>query len=134
MNAEPTRVPVVEDDTDTRAVCALLLRRWGYDVREAATGPNALVIAANWRPDIVLLDIGLPGMDGYEVGRQLRQLGTGELNLVALSGSDPEQPQRVGVAFDLCVLNPWDSHDLRARLARRAGDRRDTVSENEYED
>ncbi len=63
------RVLVVEDDHDTRATECALLRVWGHEANDASDGPAALSSAASGRPDVVLLDIGMPDMDGYEVAR-----------------------------------------------------------------
>ena len=67
------RVLVVEDNVDTGDSLSLLLRLHGHDVQLARTGPTALEMASASRPDVVLLDIGLPGMDGYQVARHLRE-------------------------------------------------------------
>ena len=81
------RVLVVEDCADTRLSLRWLLRAWGHEVGEAADGTSALTYAASHIPDVVLLDIGLPRMDGYEVARQLRALPSlGDALLVALTG------------------------------------------------
>src|SRR5262249_48412946 len=81
------RVLVVDDYPDSLTTLRWLLQAWGYEVAEAPDGPSALSSAASFVPDVVLLDIGLPGMDGYEVARQLRALpGQGKTLLVALTG------------------------------------------------
>ena len=64
---------VVEDNVDTGDSLSMLLRLHGHDVQVARTGPTALEMASASRPDVVLLDIGLPGMDGYQVARHLRE-------------------------------------------------------------
>ena len=66
------RVLVVDDNVDSARGTALILKRHGHDVRLAYDGPAAVAAAAEYRPEFVLLDIGLPGMDGYEVARRLR--------------------------------------------------------------
>src|SRR6476646_7109490 len=82
------RVLVVEDCADTRFSLRLLLRLWGHEVAEAADGPAALGLAASFAPDVVLLDIGLPG---YEVARRLRALpGLEDALLVGVSGFGQE--------------------------------------------
>jgi CheY-like chemotaxis protein len=67
------RVLVVDDNADAADSLAVLLRMRGHDVRIAHDGPAALTLAEEVRPAIVLMDLGLPGMDGYQVARQLRQ-------------------------------------------------------------
>ena len=75
--AEPTgpslRVLVVDDNVDAAQSLAMLLKVSGHQVRMAHTGPTALEAALDYRPNVVLLDIGLPGMDGYEVAKRIRQ-------------------------------------------------------------
>src|SRR5262249_11536488 len=68
------RVLVVEDEPATADCLALLLRRWGHEANIAYDGPDALRVVATFQPAMVVLDIGLPGMDGFEVARRLRQL------------------------------------------------------------
>src|SRR5262245_31561631 len=81
------RVLVIEDCPDTRTGLRHLLRRWGHEVDEAADGPVALSSVASFCPDVVLLDIGLPGMDGREVARQLRAIpGLEKALVVAVTG------------------------------------------------
>jgi CheY-like chemotaxis protein len=65
------RVLVVDDCPDTTWSFSLLLRTWGHDAATVSDGPSALDQVDAYRPDVVLLDIGLPGMDGYEVARRL---------------------------------------------------------------
>jgi CheY-like chemotaxis protein len=114
------RVLVVDDSTDSAESLARLLRRWGHEVRVAYDGPSALAAARSTAPEVVLLDIGLPGMDGYEVARQLRQ--DPDLNdtvLVALTGygqaTDRRQTHNAG--FDQHLIKPVDPGLLRTLLA-----------------
>jgi CheY-like chemotaxis protein len=97
-------VLVVEDEVDTGDSLCMLLRLYGHDVRLARSGPTAVAVAAEFRPSLVLMDLGLPGMDGYEVARRLRAnpdlAGT---TLCALSGytpseADRERPRQAGFA------------------------------------
>ena len=71
-NDKPRRVLVVEDQSALSYVTVSLLRKLGHEVRAAADGAEALTAVREYRPDVVLLDIGLPGMDGYEVAHCLR--------------------------------------------------------------
>ena len=98
----PHQVLVVEDDRDTAVGLARLLQGWGHDVRVAHDGAEALRAARARRPDTVLLDIRLPGMDGYQVAQQLRaQLGLGDAVLVGITGdasaADPRRSQEAGL-------------------------------------
>jgi two-component system CheB/CheR fusion protein len=88
------RILIVDDNADAAQALALALGA-GHELRLAADGPSALKAAAEFQPDVVLLDIGLPGMDGYEVGRRLRaQAGSEGMVLVALTGYGQEQDRR----------------------------------------
>jgi two-component system CheB/CheR fusion protein len=81
------RVLVVDDNSDAAEMIAMLLRHSGHDVEVAHDGPAALVLAGTYEPDIVVLDIGMPGMDGYEIASRLRSIPSKKrLFLIALTG------------------------------------------------
>jgi PAS domain S-box-containing protein len=111
------RVLVVEDNVDTADSLSLLLRLYGHDVQLARTGPAALELAAECRPDVVLLDIGLPGMDGHQVAKRLRELpGFKDVMMCALTGytpseADRERQQETG--FNHYYVKPVDVTKLR---------------------
>jgi CheY-like chemotaxis protein len=104
------RVLVVDDNVDAAVSLARLLARlYGQEVRVAHDGPEALSLAGEFRPDVVLLDIGLPGMDGNEVARRLRERPECEGTLiVALTGwgqeADVERSRAAG--FDHHLVKP----------------------------
>ena len=117
--ATARRVLVVDDNVDSARGTALILSRHGHEVRVAYDGPGALAAAQEQRPEFVLLDIGLPGMDGYEVARRLRQdESLSGVTLVAVSGygqeSDRRRSQEVG--FDQHLVKPVDPGVLLALL------------------
>ena len=85
-------VLVVEDNVDAADSLSLLLRLYGHEVQVARTGPTALEMASASRPDVVLLDIGLPGMDGYQVAKHLRERP--EFKDVMMCAIDRLHPQR----------------------------------------
>jgi CheY-like chemotaxis protein len=86
-SADPLRVLVVDDLVDAAVTMARLLRLMECEVRTAHDGHTALTTASEFLPDVVLLDLGLPGLDGYEVARQLRsQPGTARSFIIALTG------------------------------------------------
>jgi CheY-like chemotaxis protein len=119
--AHALRVLVVEDDEDTAASLSMLLRLYGYDVEAAADGPGALRAVQASRPDVVLLDLGLPKMDGWAVARQIRkQTGWRRPFLVAISGygtqADQFRSQEVGI--DLHLVKPVDPEELEVLLKR----------------
>jgi PAS domain S-box-containing protein len=115
--SEPTprfQVLVVDDNADAAESLATLLRHAGHEVSVAHDGPTALSIASRDRPRVVLLDIGLPGMDGYEVCRELRRTGHENALIVALTGygqeEDRQRSRRAG--FDGHLVKPGDPGEL----------------------
>jgi PAS domain S-box-containing protein len=114
------RVLVVDDNHDSAESMAILLEIWGHEVRTTYDGPAALALAAEYRPDVVLLDIGLPGMSGYEVAKRLRELPdlAGAI-LIAVTGygqhSDRERSRAAG--FDHHLLKPVEPARLQELLA-----------------
>jgi PAS domain S-box-containing protein len=115
------RVLVVEDNVDAATSLEMLLRLYGHEVRVENSGPKALEVLAAFRPDVVLLDIGLPGMDGHEVARRLRaQAEWAQLPLVAMSGYSEDEARRQkgyeGV-FDRHLVKPADPDSLQTLLA-----------------
>jgi CheY-like chemotaxis protein len=115
-----SRILVVDDNVDATDSLALLLGVSGHEVRTAYDGPAALEAAEAFDPAIVLLDIGLPGMDGYEVARRLRQLpGRDKVLLVALTGYGQEEDRRRSreAGFDHHLVKPVDPEVLLALFA-----------------
>jgi len=116
----PRRILVVDDQPDAAAMLARLLRGRGHDVLVAADGPAAIEAAAASRPDVLLLDIGLPGMDGYEVARRLRALpGMEAALLVALTSYGQEEDLRLAreAGFDHHLVKPTDLESIENLLA-----------------
>jgi PAS domain S-box-containing protein len=115
----PARVLLVEDNLDAAGALAELLRMWGHPVELAHDGVAALRLAREARPEIVLLDIGLPGLDGYEVASRLRAIsGLEAARLVALTGYGQEADRRRSrlAGFDHHVVKPVDLDLLREIL------------------
>src|SRR6185295_15764293 len=99
---------------------ARLLSLWGHDVREAHNGLKVLGVAAEFRPELILLDIGLPGMNGYEVATRLRaDARFREVRLIALSGygSEQDQVRSRAAGFDAHLLKPAELGHLEEVLA-----------------
>jgi CheY-like chemotaxis protein len=116
---ERLRLLVVDDCLQTSETLAALLWIWGYEVQLAHDGPKALETARTFGPHIALLDIGLPGMDGFEVARALRRRpAEAKLSLVALTGYlSPDAPAQARQAgFDHYLVKPVDPADLRVLL------------------
>jgi len=121
--ARPRRVLVVEDDCLAAESTLELLRVWGYDVRLATSGPAALELVPAFQPDVVLLDLSLPGMGGLELARQLRARATSAaLVLIALTGYGDEQDRAASQAagIDHHLVKPVEIDDLRRLLTRLA--------------
>ena len=115
------RVLVVDDNVDAALSLGELLEAYGHDVRTAHTGPTAVATASDYNADVMLLDIGLPELDGYEVARRIRQQPThNETVLVALTGygqeSDRDRSQAAG--FDHHLVKPADFGKVLAILAK----------------
>ncbi len=104
----------MDDNVDMAQTTALLLNTLGHDVRVAYDGPQALEVAASHRPEVVLLDIGLPGMDGYVVAKELRQRGLEKSLLVAVSGYGQEEDRRRSreAGFDHHLMKPVEFSNL----------------------
>jgi PAS domain S-box-containing protein len=116
-----SRILVVDDNVDTASGMARLLKLRGHDVAVAHTGPEAIETAARHRPEFVLLDIGLPGMDGYEVATRLREEAScRETVIVAASGYGQEEDRRRSLAagFDYHLVKPIDQDVLLTILSR----------------
>jgi CheY-like chemotaxis protein len=108
------RVLVVDDNHDSADTMAELVRIWGYDVRTAHDGPAALDCARGFRPHVVLLDVGLPGMDGYELARRLRAEGLAGDLLVSVTGYGQDEDRRKAqeAGFDHHLTKPVDPDTL----------------------
>jgi PAS domain S-box-containing protein len=123
----PLRVLLVDDVADTRIVFGRLLEILGHQVHTAGDGPTALEVALEFRPDVVLLDLGLPEMNGYEVAQRMRQEpALQNVVLAALTGygqhSDRQRSQQMG--FDHHLVKPTDVDELQQLLAAIAEARR----------
>jgi CheY-like chemotaxis protein len=118
---ERHRILVVDDNEDAaNSLARVLARLYGQDVRVAHDCPSALGIAPEFRPEVVLLDIGMPGMDGHEVARRLRQgPETGGVLLVAPTGWGQESDRRQSrdSGFDLHLVKPVDAEQIRDLIA-----------------
>jgi signal transduction histidine kinase len=115
------KIMIVEDNADARDVLMFMLRRIGHDVRAVGDGPSALVEAAKFEPEIVLLDIGLPNMDGYELARRLRAMPqTASAALVAITGygqaEDRDRARAAGI--DHHLLKPVEPAALAELIGR----------------
>jgi PAS domain S-box-containing protein len=121
-SAPPRRVLVVDDQADSTDSLALFLRLRGHQVHTASDGPGALEEFSRCQPEVVFLDLGLPGMSGYDVARRLRAMPEArDVRLVAVTGygteADREQTRAAG--FDVHLAKPVDPHAVEALLTAR---------------
>ncbi len=113
--ARPRTLLYVEDNADARAVTSEMLRLSGYEVIETSSGAEALAAVSLQRPDAIMLDIGLPDMNGYVVARQIRQMANGrDVPIIALTGYGQSRAKDAGgqVGFDAHLVKPVDPEEL----------------------
>jgi signal transduction histidine kinase/CheY-like chemotaxis protein len=123
--AEGLRVLIVEDNEDGRESMRELLEIWGHQIDLADNGPQGIEKALSGRPEVALIDIGLPGLDGNEVARRIRAVhGSHEISLIAMTGyGQPEDRRRaLQAGFDAYLIKPVDPAVL-SRLLDEAGRR-----------
>lgn len=120
--ARSLRVLIVDDNRDAAETLRDLLELWGNEVAVCASGPEGIARAVEWQPDVVLLDIGLPGMDGYAVAAELRRdPRTASLHLIAVTGYGLEEDRLSAfqAGFDAHLIKPVDPEELRRQLEQR---------------
>ena len=117
----PRRILIVDDSKDAAESLAMLLSLSGHQVAVAHDGVQALEAVAAERPEVVLLDIGLPGMDGYEVCRRLRQGGMDDALIIAMTGYGQERDRQRSkeAGFDTHTVKPVELDHLMELLASR---------------
>jgi two-component system KDP operon response regulator KdpE len=111
-----TRVLVVDDEPQIRRALAINLRARGYDVVEAPTGEDALVAAADRHPDVVVLDLGLPGIDGIEVVEGIRGWSTVPIVVLSVRDAEADKVAALDAGADDYVTKPFGMDELLARM------------------
>ena len=114
------KILVADDDQDSAESLAMLFQMMGHEVRSALNGVEAIALAADFQPDLIVLDIGMPGLDGYEVCRRIRQQpGAHTIVIAALTGwtrdEDRDRSQEAG--FDYHLVKPVEP-DVLVQLVR----------------
>lgn len=117
---KPLRIMIVDDNVDAAFVLSMLLKKMDHEVHAMHGGEEAIELVKDFRPDVVFLDIGMPGMDGYEVCRRIRGLeGVEKIHIVALTGwgqkEDKERAKEAG--FDQHLVKPTDRETIIRLLA-----------------
>ena len=112
------QVLIVEDNVDQAQTLRVFLSMKGHQLEIAATGPAALEVARRFRPDVVLLDLGLPGLDGFEVARQLRQEYGEAIRIIAVSAyaSENDRRQSLEAGCELHLVKPADPRFIESLL------------------
>jgi len=131
--AQPSRVLVVDDNQDAAESLQMLLQRDGHDVRVAFDGRTALIMGAAFHPDVAFVDIGMPGMTGYELALRVRKEPWGAgVRLVALTGwgQDSDRQHAKEAGFDEHLVKPAAPETLREMLERRDGEAETGVRSN----
>jgi CheY-like chemotaxis protein len=117
-----SRILIVDDNEDTAHGLARLLKLPGNDIRTAHDGPAAIAEALAFRPEVILLDIGLPGMDGFQVARQLRRQGFQDAVIIAVCGygQDEDRLRSQEAGFNDHLVKPVDYDTLIGLIGRPA--------------
>jgi DNA-binding response OmpR family regulator len=119
VQPERTRqVLIVEDNVDQAETLKVFLSMKGHQLQVAATGPAAIELARRQRPDVVLLDLGLPGFDGFEVARRLRQEHGQTMRIIAVSAYATESDRRESLeaGCELHLVKPADPRFIESLL------------------
>jgi two-component system response regulator MtrA len=112
----PARILVVEDDAHVREAVGLVLSRAGFDVAAVSDGASALEAVAELQPDLVVLDLMLPGMDGFTVCRRLRSSSTVSIIMLTARADTADVVTGLELGADDYITKPFDSEELAARV------------------
>jgi CheY-like chemotaxis protein len=115
----PRRILLVDDNVDAATMLAMMLRLLGHEVATAKSGAEGLELGARFHPDVAILDLGMPGMDGYEVCRRLRSEPWGaSIRVIALTGwgADEDLRRTHDAGFNVHLVKPVDRETLSTAL------------------
>jgi CheY-like chemotaxis protein len=121
-----SRILLVEDDPLVATVMRVVLTRGGWDIRHAPTGEDALAMAPEWNPALILLDVDLPGINGFDVCRSVREAERGDAPLIVMvTSNDDVQSKLRGFrsGADDYLVKPLDHQELFTRVTKLLGDR-----------
>jgi two-component system, OmpR family, KDP operon response regulator KdpE len=110
------RVLIIDDDRDLRNVCTVGLEAFGYEVLTAGNGHDGLAAAAVHTPDVIVLDLGLPDMDGIEVCRRIRTWSEVPVLVLSADGAEDRKVEALGDGADDYMTKPFGMRELNARL------------------
>ena len=119
MNGEKKKILFIEDEPDQIAMISLRLKKSGYEVIASMDGEDGFQKAVTGRPDLILVDVIMPGMDGFEVCRRLRKDPvTKRIPIISTTaaGMDDVEQQCIAAGADVCVRKPYDSSDLLMKI------------------
>jgi DNA-binding response OmpR family regulator len=114
--ADMATVLIVDDDPKIRELLRLYVEREGHRAAFAADGPEALAVAGQSRPDLVLLDVMLPGLDGFEVCRQLREVSDVPVVVLTARSGDSDKVVGLDIGADDYIVKPFSPRELMARV------------------
>jgi CheY-like chemotaxis protein len=119
----PFRMVIVEDNFLAARSTQMLLNELGHQTEIAHNGFQAIALVEQFRPEVVLCDLGLPGIDGYEVARRLRHSDLSEIHLISTSGYGQEEDKQraLDAGFDAHLVKPIDFRELQRLLSELAG-------------
>lgn len=116
MDTQKTKVLIVDDEHAIRRFLRTSLTAHGYDVYEAATGEDAILQTINSRPDLIILDLGLPGIDGIEVTRRIREWAQTPIIILSVQNQDSDKIEALDAGADDYLTKPFSVGELTARL------------------
>lgn len=125
MAADKRKVLIADDEPNIVTALEFLLKRAGYDVRAAANGEEALALVESYAPDLVLIDIMMPGKSGYEVCQRMRERPEWnhiKIVMVTAKGREAEVSKGLSLGADLYVTKPFSTQDLIAAVDRLLAD------------
>lgn len=125
MAADKRKVLIADDEPNIVTALEFLLKRAGYDVRAAANGEEALALVESYAPDLVLIDIMMPGKSGYEVCQRMRERPEWrhiKIVMVTAKGREAEVSKGMSLGADLYVTKPFSTQELIAAIDRLLAD------------